>query len=111
MRFQHNLNYFCFAVLIEVLILRFCEWKIVQNCHKPNYSSMIRIFSLCFLILLISFVVQAKDYKLSSPDGKINTTVSVDEEIKYSVQFENITIIEPSSVSFSFKQAPPLGKN
>ena len=46
-----------------------------------------------------------------SPDGKINVTLSVENEIRYSVQYEKMKIIESSTVSFTFKQAPPMGKD
>jgi alpha-glucosidase len=72
---------------------------------------MKRISNLALLLSVLISGVSAKDYKVSSPDGKIAVTISVDKEIRYSVQYGNIAILEPSSVSFTFKQAPPLGKD
>jgi len=72
---------------------------------------MKRILSFVFLLSFLSSVVIGKDFQVTSPDGKIKTSVSIDKEIMYSVKFENISVVEPSSISFTFKQAPPLGKN
>jgi len=70
-----------------------------------------KLLSLTLFLSLISTVISAKDYQILSPDGKIKVTVSVDKEIKYSVQYENLSVIKPSTVSFTFRQAPPLGNN
>ncbi len=72
---------------------------------------MKRILSFVILLLFFSTIVIGKDFQITSPDGKIKASVSIDKEIWYSVQFENISVIEPSLISFTFKQAPPLGKN
>lgn len=70
---------------------------------------MKKISSLALLMLLIVTGISAKEYQVSSPDGKIKVNVSVDKEIKYSVQFGNIRVIDPSAISFTFRQAPPFG--
>lgn len=72
---------------------------------------MKKLLNLTLLLLLIATGILAKDYQILSPDGKITVTVSVDKEISYSVQYNKIKIIEPSTVSFTFKQAPPLGND
>ena len=72
---------------------------------------MKKLLNLTLLLSLIATGILAKDYQISSPDGKINITVSVDREISYSVQYNKMKIIEPSTVLFTFKQAPPLGND
>ena len=72
---------------------------------------MKKLLNLTLLLSLIATVISAKDYQISSPDGKINVTISVEKEISYSVQYEKIKIIEPSTVSFTFRQAPPIGND
>ena len=72
---------------------------------------MKKLLDLTLLFSLIVTGISAKDYQISSPDGKINVTISVEKEITYSVQYEKMKIIEPSTVSFTFKQAPPMGKD
>jgi len=72
---------------------------------------MKKLLNLTLLFLIITTVISAKEYQISSPDGKNKVTVSVDKEIKYSVQYDNLSVIKPSTVSFTFKQAPPLGND
>jgi alpha-glucosidase len=72
---------------------------------------MRKLLSLTILIFQLTSVVLAKEYQISSPDGKIEVTVSVEKEIKYSVQFEKTVVIKPSTVAFTFRQAPPIGKD
>ena len=72
---------------------------------------MKKLLNLTLLLSIIATGILAKDYQISSPDGKITVTVSVDREISYSVQYNKMKIIEPSTISFTFKQAPPLGND
>lgn len=67
------------------------------------------VFLLFVLFCFCSFVF-ASDYKISSPDGKITVSLSIGSEISYAVNYENTVVLEPSSISFNFKQAPPLGQ-
>lgn len=62
-----------------------------------------------FLFFLIN-TISAQDFIVTSPDGNITAKVLVDETFQYSVSFNETNVILPSSVSFLFKQAPPLGK-
>ena len=72
---------------------------------------MKKLLNLTILLLLITTNLIAKEFQITSPDGKIKSTVTVDNDIRYSVQFDGVTIIEPSGLSFTFRQAPPLGKD
>jgi alpha-glucosidase len=72
---------------------------------------MKKLFILIILFFPLSTFIKAKDFKLSSPDRKIEVTVSVENEVKYAVQFEKKVIVKPSNIAFTFRQAPPLGKN
>ena len=69
------------------------------------------LLSLIILLFLVAPVLKAKEFQVLSPDGKIKVTVSVEKGMKYSVKFENNIVIEPSSIAFTFRQAPPLGKD
>ena len=71
---------------------------------------MKRLLNLTFLLLITSSVF-ASEYNISSPDGKIKVSLSVGDEIKYSVHYSNISVIKSSSISFAFRQAPPLGND
>lgn len=57
----------------------------------------------------LSVFVKAENYTIHSPDSKIKVELVVGETIEYSVFFNDEKVLEPSSVSFLFKQAPPLG--
>ncbi len=69
------------------------------------------LFLSIFLSLIALSQIHADEFTISSPDGKIKVSVSADKEILYSVKFNGKEIIQPSSILFQFKQAPPLGKS
>lgn len=63
------------------------------------------------LILVCIFVYGiAEDFTVFSPNEKISVQIVVEDQILYSVFFEGNKIIDSSSISFEFKQSPPLGK-
>jgi len=72
---------------------------------------MVKSIKTLIFILLYPVFILASDYNIVSPDGKINVVVQVGDELKYAVQFANNKVIEPSSISFTFEQAPPIGEN
>ena len=72
---------------------------------------MNKFFSFTLFFLLIFTGISAREYTISSPDGKISVIVAAEKGIVYSVKYEGVTVVEPSSVLFTFKQAPPLGKD
>ncbi len=78
---------------------------------KPKFSVMKLILNLTLILNLIIYSISAREYQISSPDGKIKTTVAIGKEICYSVQFNNEKVLNSSSISFAFEQAPPLGKD
>jgi alpha-glucosidase len=66
------------------------------------------VFSLLFLILVLN--VTAKDYKVSSPNGLIIVTVSVDTQIKWSAAVNNQSIFTNNTLSLDLGTAV-LGVN
>lgn len=72
---------------------------------------MVKSIKTLIFILLCPVFILAADYNLLSPDGRIKVAVQAGEELKYAVQFANNKVIEPSSISFNFEQAPPVGKD
>lgn len=66
---------------------------------------------LMFVILFFAVSAYAEKYQVSSPDGKVSLKVTVEEKISYSVQFNDIKVVDQSPILFNFKQAPPLGEN
>jgi len=71
---------------------------------------MKNITFLLFVIFCFITHIKASEYEISSPNGKITATISVGNEIAYSINFNGKIIIKPSTISFKFKQAPPLGQ-
>lgn len=52
----------------------------------------------------------AQDYNISSPDGKINLEVKVDEEIQWSASLNNTVVISPTAISMTVDNKV-LGEN
>src|SRR5690554_3040195 len=60
-----------------------------------------------FLLLLCILSIQlvhAKNYKLSSPDKKIEVAVSDGKELKWSVSYNEEIILKPSRISMTIKE-------
>lgn len=64
---------------------------------------MQRLTFLLLVTLLFPFFVTAKEYVLTSPDGKITTTIQSDlGKTLYSVTFDGRQVIAPSAIGMSF---------
>jgi alpha-glucosidase len=55
--------------------------------------------------------LQAKKYKIESPDGKIAVIIDIREKIYYSVSRQDVQIINPSSISITVNSNMVLGVN
>jgi len=66
-----------------------------------------------FLIIATahSAVFAQKNYTLSSPNGKVKVTVSIDNDIQYSVTHENDVMVAPSAISMTLGDGKSFGKN
>lgn len=62
----------------------------------------------CFLLLGYSSLLNAKDYALSSPDGKLKMTLQVKEDLSLSIQHENDEVVQ--SVKLAMRLAVPNKK-
>ncbi len=51
------------------------------------------------LAVMAGIGLSAKDYTLASPDGKINVTVSVGADLKWSVSYDGEQILNPSAIA------------
>lgn len=67
------------------------------------------------LLLLFGFLItlnlSAKDYQLSSPSGKLEIKIEVDETVSYSVLLNGKEIISPSEIAMELVDATVWGKN
>lgn len=63
------------------------------------------------IICLISVSLHAKDYKVSSPDGRIKLLVSITEDINYSFTVDDQSMLKPSQMTMTVNENIVLGKN
>jgi len=68
------------------------------------------------LIIILTFVLQAilasgKTYQVNSPDGRVELSVEVNEEIHYSIMFLDNKIIHPSPISLEIEGGNRMGIN
>ena len=64
----------------------------------------------CFLILNVCFSQKKQDFTLSSPNGKIEVKIAVNEKISWSVSHGKDLILAPSPMSLTLENEV-LGKN
>ncbi len=72
---------------------------------------MRRISLIAFLCLAFVSMAMAKDYTVVSPNGKVTTTVSVTDQVRYSVTFNGVQVVTPSAVSMTLQDGRVLGQN
>lgn len=64
------------------------------------------------VLSIIFFVkINAKEFRVQSPDKKIEIVVNVDKEISYSVFKNNYKVLSPSKISLTLYDGFVLGKN
>ncbi len=69
------------------------------------------IAGLTLIFLGLCFNMQAKKYTLESPEKRIAVTIEIGDRIFYSVSWQNILIIQPSSISMTIDGNQVLGEN
>lgn len=67
--------------------------------------------TILFFLLINTFVLLAKEYTIKSPDGKLETIISIDKEIKYRVNFRGKSVLTNSEISLKLDNGLILGKN
>ena len=68
--------------------------------------------ALFFIIATVESTVFAqKNYILTSPNGKVKATVSINNDIQYSVTHEKDVMISPSVISMTLEDGKSFGKN
>lgn len=67
---------------------------------------------LLFICLLICTAgLKAKDFTLTSPDGKLKATITTDSKITYSISYNEIQVIVPSEIALTLGNGTVLGQN
>lgn len=72
-------------------------------------NKRVLLVAICSLCAQIGFA--QKQVAVSSPDGKIQTTISIGDRITYSVTDKNQTVIAPSPISITLSSGEIWGKN
>lgn len=69
-----------------------------------------RIITILALVTLVYGVTNAKSYKLTSPDGKLNVTVDNSNFLKWEVNYDGSTVLMPSKIAMKIEGLKsPLG--
>lgn len=68
-------------------------------------------YAITLLLILLIFNLNARDLQLTSPSGKIEVNIAVNEDITYSVFLSGKEIISPSAISMTLDDGTVLGKN
>jgi len=70
-----------------------------------------KLLTIVFCSLCAQIGLAQKTQSVSSPDGKIQTTISIGDKITYTVTSNNQTVIAPSPISMTLNSGEIWGKN
>lgn len=65
----------------------------------------------CFILGNFCFSQQKQDFTVSSPDGKIEVKIAINDKISWSISHEKDLILAPSEMAVTLDQNVVLGKN
>ncbi|MEE9167472.1 MAG: glycoside hydrolase family 97 protein [Candidatus Neomarinimicrobiota bacterium] len=85
-----------------------------QEVNKQKRSFETRLISIMMLLLCAATIVngqQRQTYEIQSPDKTIELVVTVKNEIRYSVNVDGKTVVEPSQISMTVGDDRVLGRN
>ncbi len=80
----------------------------IYKCMRKHF--FLTVFAVSLLFSNINGWAQ-KEYKLTSPDGKLNVTIQIGDRITYSLTHESTKILAASPVSMTLESSEVLGKN
>ena len=69
------------------------------------------LFALFFIAATIDSALSAKNYTVNSPNGKMSVTVSVNNDIQYSITNDKDVMLSPSTISMTLDNGKSFGKN
>jgi alpha-glucosidase len=74
---------------------------------------MKKTISLLFALFLfnLSFAQKKQDFTLNSPNGKIQVTIAVNDQITWTISHEKDVVLAPSAMSLTIDENEVLGKN
>ena len=83
---------------------------IIYSTYNAKQLTIIMKKQLFILfVALMATAVQAKDYKVASPDGHVNVSVSTGKALTYSIQRDGIQLISPSEISLTLSDGRVWG--
>ena len=71
----------------------------------------VSFFYFALLFLNVSFAQKKQGFALSSPNGKIQVTIAVNDKITWAVSHEKDMVLAPSAMSMTIDENEILGKN
>lgn len=86
----------------------------MKNLNEPKKTILIMHYIkiiACLLVCTCFQTLYAKDYKLSSPDGTVVLTISVNDKITYSLVVDGHQVMDPSLLSMTLDNDIVLGDN
>ncbi len=72
---------------------------------------MFRKLFLAYAFLAVALTAGAKDYKLLSPDGRIQATVNTDSRMTVNVTYDGVEILSPSPIAIERTDGVVWGEN
>lgn len=76
---------------------------------KDSFTSAGRKLALGFMLTTAIVAFAAKDYSVTSPDGRLTAEINVGKTLSYSVKLNDMTVIEPSPVSMTLADGTVWG--
>jgi alpha-glucosidase len=75
--------------------------RIAVSLHFKKSKTIIMRKKIILPVLLLCFAatISAKDYKVSSPDGRISVVVTKDEQVRWNVSYDGKEILSSSSIA------------
>ncbi len=67
------------------------------------------IFSIAALVLAATFPAHSKDFKLGSPSGELQLTVSVTDSTRYSLTVNGVTVLKNCPIALTLEDGTTLG--
>lgn len=64
----------------------------------------------CTLIGLGTGFAQAQDYRLASPDGKLNISIYTGDQLQWAIRHDGTEVLQPSDIGLQGRDEKSLGK-
>ena len=75
---------------------------------KHSLSRKTQVLGLAFCLLAGN--LWAQDYRLTSPDGRLNISIDTREALTWSIEQGGATVIQPSAIALKAREDPPAAR-